>query len=278
MEDRNNVLAEIHAIQLEMLKAVDVLCEKYNIRYSIYCGTLLGAVRHGGFIPWDDDIDLAMPLQDYRKFLQHADELPAGLFCVHRKNTRDYSFLWLKIMAEGTTFMNKNGVEIDVPPGISLDIYPMIGTPDSAFGKKIQKGLLFIAVRLQRAADYKVLHLPGCARKIIAHMPEVLRLAAIEFLLYFSLINPENCENIGTIDSVSFEGKFKRKDWSEMTKLRFEDAYFTAPVHYDRILRRMYGDYMKLPPEEKSTGHFDENKIIDPHRDYRLYRKELLGK
>ena len=278
MEDRNNVLAEIHAIQLEMLKAVDVLCEKYNIRYSIYCGTLLGAVRHGGFIPWDDDIDLAMPLEDYRKFLQHVDELPEGFICVHRDKTREYSLLWIKIMAVGTTFMDKKRMKLDVPQGISLDIYPMIGTPDSAFGKKIQKGLLFIAVRLQRAADYKVLHLPGCARKIIAHMPEVLRLAAIEFLLYFSLINPENCENIGTIDAVSFEGKFKRKDWKEMTKLRFEDAYFTAPVHYDRILRRMYGDYMKLPPEEKRIGHFDENTIIDPHRDYRLYRKELLGK
>ena len=63
-----------------------------------------------------------------------------------------------------------------------------------------------------------------------------------------------------------------------MTKLPFADAYYTAPVQYDKILRRMYGDYMKLPPEEKRTGHFKEDRIVDMHRDYRLYRKELLGK
>ena len=278
MEDRNNVLAEIHAIQLEMLKAVDVLCEKYNIRYSIYCGTLLGAVRHGGFIPWDDDIDLAMPLQDYRKFLHHADELPDGLFCVHRKNTRDCNFLWLKVMAEGTTFMSKNVVELDVPQGLFLDIYPMIGTPGTAFGKKLQQGLLFIAVRLQRAAYYKVLGLPGCARKIIAHLPECIRIVAVDLFLYCSLLNPDGAENVGTVDAVSFEGKFKWKDWREMTKIRFEDGNFPAPVQYDRILRRMYGNYMKLPPEEARTGHFSDDKIVDMHRDYRLYRKELLGK
>ena len=174
--------------------------------------------------------------------------------------------------------MNKNGVEIDDPQGLFLDIYPMIGTPCTVFGKKLQQGLLFIAVRLQRAAYYKVLGLPGCARKIIAHLPEGIRIVLVDLLLYCSLLNPGGSENIGTVDAVSFEGKFKREDWREMTKLRFEDGYFTAPVHYDRILRRMYGDYMKFPPEEKRTGHFDENTIIDPHRDYRLYRKELLGK
>lgn len=274
----NVELTEIHKIELEMLKAVTTLCDRYSLRYSIYCGTLLGAVRHKGFIPWDDDIDLAMPLEDYRRFLQHVDELPEDFICVHRDKTRECSFLWIKIMAAGTTFMNKNAIEVDVPQGIFLDIYPMIGTPDSTFGKKIQQGMLFMAARLQRAAYYRVLHLPGYARKMIAHMPEILRFAVIDFLLYFSLINPESSENIGTIDAVSFSGKFKRKDWQEMTKLLFEDAYYTAPVQYDKILRRMYGDYMKLPPEEKRIGHFEDNMIIDPHRDYRLYRKELLGK
>ena len=103
---KNVELTEIHKIELEMLKAVTALCDRYSLRYSIYCGTLLGAVRHKGFIPWDDDIDLAMPLEDYRWFLEHADELPEGFSCIHRGNTPDYQWLWAKVAADGTTYMD----------------------------------------------------------------------------------------------------------------------------------------------------------------------------
>lgn len=278
MEEKKDVLAEIHKVQLNMLKAFVALCEKYNLRYSIYCGTLLGAVRHKGFIPWDDDIDLAMPLKDYRNFLEHADELPPDFVCEHRGNTDDYDNLWAKICANGTTFMKLDSAILEKHHGLYLDIYPMIGTPERFLLQKAQKWLLYIVIRLRRVAYYRCLKNPGCARWIIAHCPDILRKALISFIMWLCEIDPSNSEYIGTIDAAPFEGKYKREDWKEMTKLPFEDAYYTAPVQYDKILRRMYGDYMKLPPEEKRTGHFKEDRIVDMHRDYRLYRKELLGK
>ncbi len=273
-----NVLADIQKIELELLKAVTIICDRYNLRYSIYCGTLLGAVRHCGFVPWDDDVDLAMPLEDYRIFLKHADELPSQFVCIHRNNTDECEHLWVKIKANGTTFMKVEFAELEVHHGLHLSIFPMIGTPKLLFLKKIQRSLLFIAVRLQRAAYYRCMSNPGCARWFIMHIPFFIRKIAIDIILWGCMLNPDNSEHIGTIDGVDFEGKFNKKDWEHMTKLPFEDEYYTAPVQYDRILRRMYGNYMKPPPEEKRTGHVSGDMIIDPHRDYRLYRKELLGK
>ena len=278
MEEEKGIITEIHKVQLKMLKAVVALFEKYNLRYSLYCGTLLGAVRHKGFIPWDDDIDLAMPLEDYRIFLEHADELTPDFVCEHRDNTCDFYQIWAMVFANGTTFMGIEFAQVEKHQGLSLDIYPMIGTPNSYWLKRFQSGLLYIAARLQRAAYYRCMKNPGCARWLIAHCPDILRRTVIDFIMWLCVIDPGNSDYIGTIDAAPFKGKYKRKDWKEMTKLPFEGAYYTAPVHYDIILRRMYGDYRKLPPEEKRVGHFEDNMIIDPHRDYRLYRKELLGK
>ena len=274
-------LTEIHKIELEMLKAVAALCDRYSLRYSIYCGTLLGAVRHKGFIPWDDDIDLAMPLEDYRWFLEHADELPEGFSCIHRGNTPDYQWLWAKVAADGTTYMDIDFAELDMHWGISLDIYPMIGASDTAWGRKLQKLLVFIIRKLQFISVYQVKRIADNKKfykKILSACPHFIRQGLIDVLSFLCILDPDHSEYIGTLDFAPFEGKFMQKDWQEMIRLPFEDAVFWAPASYDKLLRRMYGDYMQLPPEEARTGHFKENMIIDMHRDYRLYRKELLGK
>ena len=278
MEKKTTDISEIHRVQLKMLKAVVVLFEKYNLRYSIYCGTLLGAVRHKGFIPWDDDIDLAMPLKDYRRFLRHVDELPSEFICEHRGNTRDFANLWMKIKANNTTFIQTEYIGTNVHHGLSLDIYPMIGTPKMFLLKKVQSWLLFIVSKLQAAAYYGCMQNPGYARWIIAHIPFLIRKNVIDVIMWLSAIDPEKSEYIGSIDLAPFVGKYRRIDWQEMTKLTFEDACYQAPVQYDKILRTIYGDYMKLPPEEARTGHYKEGMIVDMHRDYRLYRKELLEK
>ena len=271
-------LTEIHKIELEMLKAVAALCDRYSLRYFIYCGTLLGAVRHKGFIPWDDDIDLAMPLDDYRKFLEHADELPSGISCIHCGNSRDFTRFWAKVAADGTTFMPVELAGMDIHWGISLDIYPMIGTPDTDWGRKIHKGLLQAVCKLQLAPKYRATQAPGFIKTLIAHLPFFVRRLAVRALLPFCLLEPDKAVRVGTIDAVPFEGKYNWADWQEMIKLPFEDATFWAPARYDKFLKRMYGDYMQFPPEEARTIHVKGDVIIDPHRDYRLYRKELLGK
>ena len=272
-------IAELHKIQLKILNAVVALCKKHNLRYSLYCGTLLGAVRHGGFIPWDDDIDLTMPLKDYRNFLKYAKELSDEFVCVHRDNTRNFYHLWARVQLNGTTFMPMHAARLDVPWGIFIDIYPMIGVPDTIFRQKIQMRFLYLAKRLQHIEYYRVMRNPGWFRLLLSYLPFFLRRAVINILLDNTLCDTDKALRVGTLDGAPFEGKYAVKDWIQMTRLHFEDNFFQAPVHYDKILRRMYGDYMKLPPKEKRIPHIiEDDTIVDPHRDYRLYRKELLGK
>lgn len=271
-------LNAVHDVELDMLKAVAELCDKHGIRYTLYCGTLLGAVRHGGFIPWDDDVDIAMPLKDYRRFQTVSDELPDRFICHFYENEPDSFCLWTKVKANGTTNMLVENAALDIHWGLSLDIYPFIGAARTKYGVKLQHEMLLLARRLRTGSLYRARKDKNVIKQIVCFIPFPVRKAISDQLLRFAMKDPEKCKRIGTIDAAPFEGKFLRKDWEKMTRMKFEDSEFNAPVEYDKILRRMYGDYSKLPPEEQRCGHIgEEGGIIDPHKDYREYRKEILG-
>ena len=279
-ENRAVDMDAVHAVELEMLKAIADLCEKYDIRYTLYCGTLLGAVRHGGFIPWDDDIDIAMPLKDYRRFQKAAGELPPRFVCTHLGNNPNCFMLWTKVSAEGTTGMDPWYAAVDLPWGLSVDIYPFIGAAPTEKGIKRQNRLMRTARRLRSVPIYRAHHARGAFLKLICAVPFPVRRLVSDLLLRIAMKDPEKCERIGTIDMYPFDGKYALEEWREMTTLRFEDREFRAPVHYDRLLRRIYGDYMQLPPVEQRHGHVNGSAgfIIDPYRDYREYRREMTEK
>ena len=270
-------MAEIHAVELRLLKAVVALCDKYGLRYSIYCGTLLGAVRHKGFIPWDDDVDLLMtreeftkfrqiypkecdkrfeltylemPLPDYRRFLAVSDELPEGIVCNHAGNTRDYPMLWAKVCADGTTFVERAALPMWYHMGISLDIYPMIGAARSERGKKLQKKMLKAANALRWGSYYRYVGSDDVRLRRLARIPAWLRLPVSDLLLRLSLHDPDRSERIGTLDGERFDGKFERKDWDKLRPYPFEDMEVMGPVCFCKILCMMYGNYWLLPPPE----------------------------
>ena len=267
----------IHTVELDMLKAVAHLCEDHGLRYSIYCGTLLGAVRHKGFIPWDDDVDIAMPLKDFRRFKKVVHKLPERFSCVCFDNTPDSIWPWIRIVANGTTCIPLEYINLNVPWGLSLDVYPMIGAANTKLGLKLQNNLLFVARRIQFVAFNRARPDKGIVKQVLYRIPYPFLKALSDFILWIVMRDPEKSRRIGTVDAVHFEGKYDLEDWKEMTRLTFEDAEFSAPAAYDKILRIMYGDYMTLPAPCHRVPHFcnDKEYIVDPGRDYRLYLQEL---
>lgn len=282
MDEKEQVLREVQAIELEMLKAVAELCDRHEIRYYLYCGTLLGAVRHGGFIPWDDDVDLAMPLEDYFRFLEVADELPPQ-YCVQSiENTPHYFQLWAKVHANGTTFMKKSQAAIDVHWGISLDIYPMIGAAGTHAGMLLQRVILEGARYLAQAERFSKLDLGpqwlhGVDR-IVLLVPLSWRRGTVKMLRRVAMCSPKEGRKVGTLDSRPFWGKFKAESFQKQIRTKYENTEFWIPADYDKVLRRMYGDYMILPPEGMRYAHWDSTMIVDPNRDYREYQQELRKK
>ena len=273
----NATLRELQLAEVEMLKAVDDFCKKHNIRYTLYCGTLLGAIRHKGFIPWDDDIDLAMMPEDYRRFLELASEMPAP-YVIQTKDTAEaHTTRWIKVYADGTTFMPKDMKPTDCHGGIGMDIYPFVGACRSRFGQRIQDFLIRASGALRSDEGRAAIHAEGhWLHKFADWLPYRFRWWLGGRFLKLAWKDPQTCERMGTIDAAPFCGKYLRSDWDEMTTALFEGREYPVPVKYDKVLRQMYGDYMQLPPEsERDTGHeFGRDRIIDLHRDYREYWKD----
>lgn len=272
-------LAQLQEVQFETLKDIVSVCAKHGIRYSIYCGTLLGAVRHHGFIPWDDDVDLAMPLSDYYRFIelfpQEMHEKYDGLTYRTEKNGR---CLWYRIYRKNTVYCPEDQLELEIDHRIYTDVYPMIGAFGTPWKYRLQKAAIQLA-RVMIRADYIRLtkeKYTGFKRiNYLTHvLPRSVRERYCAMVEKYAWIDPFTVNTMGTIDGARFEGKFTRSQWSEMTKGEFNGEWFTMPEEYDSILRIMYGNYMELPPEENRVPHMPENTIISVDQDSKAVCEE----
>lgn len=277
-------IREIQLVELEILNAVADLCEKHGVRYALYCGTLLGAVRHGGFIPWDDDVDIAMPLKDYYRFLEVADELPKGFVAQSPYNASNHAKCWTRVCADGTTNMTPATAMYGEHGGIFLDVYPMIGAARTKLGERMQSVALRLSCRLRSVRHYRAQLATGLAgegskvvfKRILSVLPaEPLRRLGLA-ILPWALRDMTDADRIGTVDAVPFAGKYLKSDWAEVTKASFEGREFTIPAMYGKILCIMYGDWTQLPCETERVPHYEaEGAIRDVHRDYREYGAEF---
>lgn len=269
------MIEELHNAELNMLKKLIDLFDRHGLKYTAYCGTLLGAVRHKGFIPWDDDIDLAMPLSDYRKLLKLSDELEPDYSMVHYYNSKHTYHNWIRVCDNNTAFMKKEEAMYPGNYGVTIDVYPFIGAFSGSIGQKFQNGLLKISYVMRRA-DKSGLSAKAWKSKLLRALsicPFPIRNAIAKLCLKMAFLDPERHKKISTVDAAPFRAKYDADDWKEMTELEFEDIKLSAPVNYDKILRIMYGDYMQLPPEYLRYARFGDDMIIDLHRSYKEYLK-----
>ena len=279
-----STLREIQLAELEMLTDVTSFCERNSIRYTLYCGTLLGAIRHKGFIPWDDDVDIAMPLADYRRFLEIADQLPAKYVVQSPENTPGHLVTWTKVYLDGTTFMPVIASNLDTHWGIFIDIYPFIGAANTPFGERLQSSALKTAYflrfadlfRCQKGDEAEANPKKRLIKQMLAAIPAPIRRATSNGLLKLCMKDPEKSERVGTIDAAWFSGKYLWSDWENITTGEFEGHMYAMPKNYAKILVMMYGNFMQLPPEDARTPHYESIRVLrDTKHDYREYQREL---
>ena len=273
---KDEVLRELQLHELTILKAVKEVCEKNGLTYYLDSGTLLGAVRHQGFIPWDDDIDVVMPYDDYQKFLNIAQvELGEDYFVQTTETDPNFYCAFAKVRMNHTTMMPAGHRKYHIHQGIWIDIFPLIRIKKNTF--KFKKKLLKLSNSMLME-DY-----------IAANNEEFLQiLGPIKYKLYqllyrlpygFRYALRKMALRIITSDK---KGDYYTYIWTSLidflpkelfeglpTIVSFEGFIFPAVAEYKRYLEALYGDYMQLPPESERKGH--GSLIVDFEHSYEQY-------
>ena len=257
---RQMTFEEQKQVQFEILKFVANFCERNNLRYFLAYGTLIGAVRHKGYIPWDDDIDVVMPRKDYNKlieiFNQQNDEAPYELISPYDDRSR-YAFIRI---TDNRTI--KVGRFLDYTKGalgVDIDIFPLDGQPDCLKKhlsrhkklKFLERLMLYTVEDRKQRKGYKKLVL----FLVQAFFSKIALQKKIDKIL--SKIDFETSQYIGEDADLytSAKNRYPRKYVDESVQVEFEGVQFRAPKYYHEVLTTLYGDYMKLPPEEQRIGH-----------------------
>ena len=262
---RELTLEEIKSSELEVLKEIHKICREQNISYSLAGGTLLGAVRHGGFIPWDDDIDIFMPRQDYEKLIDYCKNNETGFKLLASETDDRYGYLFAKAMDMKTVLIEENGNPKNIDMGVFVDIFPVDGLGES-YEKAVKtlnstrfKRELLVARNWKKFFRSKtrswiyepvrfaffVMSRFTSEKKLIKSIQEKSKKTAFDDSKYIGCI----CGSYRTKEILE-KGVF-----DEYTEIAFEDTSFMVIKEYDKYLSSIYGDYMKLPPEEKRVTH-----------------------
>lgn len=266
---------------LNIFKEIDKVCIKHNLRYYAIGGTCLGAVRHQGFIPWDDDLDIAMPRDDYEKFKKIAeDELPDHLKVFPELAGEHNVLKFIKVHNVNTTFVEKIVKDYtDKYIGVFVDIMPLDGIPSNTFEKKLYYGILHQLSRLdwnrkfyKETQQREDSNLKKTIWRILYYFEK--KLPSNYFAeLYIKLQKKYSYNDTKELAYTWHPEKkiiFSKGAFEDYVLLPFENYQMRCPVGYDEFLTALFGDYMKLPPKEQQVP-CHETDIFDLERPYSYY-------
>ncbi len=266
----NYDIKTLQARLVPMLECIDKVCREHHLRYYLWAGTMLGAVRHKGFIPWDDDMDICMPRPDYDLLLAHCHEwMPAPFEVVGPHNRSDYPYPFAKVEDSSTTVLERP--DFNFPEGIYVDIFPIDGIPsDKAVATKhLKKYKFWRHLLFFRGRDpFKHGKGPRSWWPLLIHKMYSLQQLQDKVQRLMTQYKFDDCEQVIDYDSV-FHGIVAKKILGEPKEYEFEGKKFLGVSDAHQYLTEMYGDYMTPPPKEKQIQHnFYYINLELPYREF----------
>ena len=276
------VLSKLQLVEMEILKDFDGICRKHNLKYFGYAGTGIGALRHKGYIPWDDDIDISMPRRDYEKFLRIIQkEMGDKYYVLNTDTDENYPLATTRLCLKGTVFCEEVMKDVDCKWGIFLDLYALDNAADNEFLYQCQMWSAWFWGKLLILRDMPrpYLYVHGLLAKVVT-----AACVTVHHILKF--FNVPKSWLIKKRDNASrrYEHKktrriayfcdprpdtntFYKKDIYPLRELPFEDITLPFPHRLEKLLTKMYGDYMTPPPVEKRKTHYPYRLDFGPYED-----------
>ena len=254
--------------ELQILIKFDEICRKFNLKYTLAAGTMIGAVRHKGFIPWDDDIDVYMLRNDFNKLRKIAPmELPENMFYQSHYTDPEYYYPFDKIRLDGTIFKETFLANHNINHGVFIDVFPI----DSISNNKCKSTIQFYHYRFYRLGlmtKYVNIEARSGKRKTLANILRVLYLPFNLDYLYKKCEtiaqqkesrykNSKWVRNLNSVGSDGMKETYHHYAFTKLEFIEFEKNKFYISKDYDEMLRAIYGNYMKLPPKSEQVTRHD---------------------
>jgi lipopolysaccharide cholinephosphotransferase len=266
-------IKEVQKAQLDILIEFDRICRKNNIKYQLFAGTLLGTIRHKGFIPWDDDIDVCMLREDYEKFLTVCNKDMKNEYFLQTYNSDpNYIMQFAKLRKNNTIFLERVTAKCDIHHGVYIDIFPLDDVRPNTLMGDFQQKLLYGLGRinltrikylcvsadniLQRSARLAMHYLMKLIpRKLTNYVHRKL------FLMFNNRSNFVSHLTNGASAKRLKKYMMKKNEFYNTIEAEFEGHKFPIPQNYDDVLRNLFGNYEELPPLEEQKPHHGIVKI-----------------
>lgn len=263
LSESNEIMEQIHQCGQEILDEFVRICEENNLRYYLIAGTLLGAIRHKGPIPWDDDVDVAMPREDFEAFkklmLARAEGEQFHIHCF--ENDPNFCWLFIRLLKKGTIYRAKSNIDVNIRyRELWMDIFPLDDAPGVfSWNYRILGMYIAFMKRIIRNKARNSNVYMNFKRKLVHFL---LKPWSFKWFRTYTerLMNKNNGKGckyyVSWASFYNFQKQTMPKGWYEpATKVFYNGKYYSAPHDWDKVLTQLYGDYMKLPPKNERVGH-----------------------
>lgn len=254
---------KLHKLELDMALEIKRICMMENINYFLIAGTLLGAIRHKGFIPWDDDMDIGMLRQDYEKFINVCPKLLDKKYYIQTMfNDKDYGLTFAKLRLKGTSFVEQFSKNVSKHNEIFLDIFPYDNVPSENLKRKLHSKSIYFKKHLLWSKIGYDANPDSASKKVLYGISNIAsKFRSVDSLkksIQKTLTKYNNSETpfIFTNGSYRYEKETLKRSWAtDLAELPFETEKFMGAKDYDGFLKHLYNDYMQLPPENQRDKH-----------------------